>query len=295
MNDAGQVVDVDAAGRDVRGDKGLGSATRERRQRSLALGLGPVAVNRHSLHTGSLQLLGQAVGAVTRTAEHECPSMLVHEAPRQVDAVLTGGMPEQVRHIVRLFGWGDVVTGRLLHVRAHERLDLATERRREQQHLSTGSGLVEYPLDRRQETHIDHSIRLVQHNRLDGAQVNCLLTEQVLESARAGDDGVDALLKCLARGPVTCAPVDGDDLARAAVRQPSDLTLDLCCQLTGGNEHEGTRPPRGGASASGRDREAEHERLVRSSGSAAAHVAPGEGVRDGGFLDGKRAREPVGA
>ena len=57
MNDAGQVVDVDAAGRDVRGDKGLGSATRERRQRSLALGLGPVA-------GGELPLVMTAQGPV---------------------------------------------------------------------------------------------------------------------------------------------------------------------------------------------------------------------------------------
>ena len=148
-------------------------------------------------------------------AEHQRPTVLVDETPRQVDPVLSGGVPEDVRDVVRLLRRRDVVAGRIAQILTNERLNLAAERRREEQHLPIGSSQIQDALHRRQETHIGHPVRLVQHDGLYRPQVDGLLAEEILESTGTGDDRVDALLESLAGGTVAGAAVDGDDLAGA--------------------------------------------------------------------------------
>ena len=71
VHDAGDAVDVDAAGGDVGGDEGVHSPRRERREGPLALGLAAVAVDGRGVDAGLVQLLGEAVGAVLGAAEHD--------------------------------------------------------------------------------------------------------------------------------------------------------------------------------------------------------------------------------
>ena len=71
VDDTGHAVDVDAAGGDVGRHQRTGASAAELRQRSLALGLGPVAVDRGRRNTGGRELAGQTVGAALGPAEHD--------------------------------------------------------------------------------------------------------------------------------------------------------------------------------------------------------------------------------
>src|SRR5437764_816182 len=71
VDDAADVVDVDAAGGDVGGHQDLSPAIGEGAQGPVALGLRATAVDRHGRHAGPLQLVGQPVGAVLGAAEDD--------------------------------------------------------------------------------------------------------------------------------------------------------------------------------------------------------------------------------
>ena len=59
VHDAGDVVDVDAAGGDVGGDERLAPGRRRTRERPVALGLAAVAVDGGGSHAELAELLGE--------------------------------------------------------------------------------------------------------------------------------------------------------------------------------------------------------------------------------------------
>ena len=85
VHDAGDRVDVDAAGGDVGGDERLEPTVGERRQRTFALTLRAVAVDRGAAHTALLELLGDLVGAVLGPAEHDRRTGELHDVGGQLD------------------------------------------------------------------------------------------------------------------------------------------------------------------------------------------------------------------
>ena len=188
----------------------------------------------------------------------------------------------------------DLVPGRVLEVAADQRVDLAVQRGREQQPLGVGVGLVEQLLDDREEAQVGHEVGLVQHRDDDLGEGGLALADQVLQPARRGDDDVDAAAQLLDLAVHGRAAVDGGQLDADRLAERGQVVVHLLGQLTGRHEDQAAR----GAAAlldlgadAGEQRQAEGQGLARAGGGLAEHVAAGEGVGQGGGLDGERVAD----
>ena len=86
--------------------------------------------------------------------------------------------------------------------------DLLRERRREQQVLAARREQLEDPPDVRQEAHVQHPVRLVEHEDLDLAEIDRPLPDVVEQPARRRDEDLDAGAQRLDLGLDRDAAVD---------------------------------------------------------------------------------------
>ena len=168
VDDAADVVDVDAAGGDVGGDQGPDRAGGELLQRPLALGLRAVAVDGDGRHAGRAELAGDPVGAVLGAAEHDGRLVAGDDISGQRRRARRVGLPEQVADLAGIaLLVGHLVAAGLVLVAADDAVDVTVERGREQQRLALGRGQVEQALDRGQEAHVGHAVGLVEDDDVD--------------------------------------------------------------------------------------------------------------------------------
>ena len=210
VHDARDAVDVDPTCGDVRRDERLDLAVRERGERLVTLVLRPVAVDHRRLHAGATEVACDPVGAALRAAEHDRRSAAALD---RVDALLepvvgTHALEVVVDRARLLFTVRRAVHDGVRLVPADEHVDRVVEGRREQHRLTLGRRLVEELLHLREEAHVGHAVGFVEDDDLDRGQLERLLTDQVGETARAGDDDVDALAERLALGFEAHAAVD---------------------------------------------------------------------------------------
>ena len=123
---------------------------------------------------------------------------------------------------------------------ADDRLHLAPDGGREQEHLAVRRCLVQQAAYRRKETHVRHAIRLVEHHGRDVVEADVAPLDQVLEASRARDDDVDALVQGTHLIAVAGAPEDGDDPLAVVPQEASDDVVDLRGELA--CRHEDERP-----------------------------------------------------
>ena len=293
VEDRRHVVDVDAPGGDVGGDEGVDTAAGEVGEGTSALRLAAAAVDRGGADAGLAELPGEPVRAVAGPAEDD-------GRPGRADGLgehaAAGGavhLPEQVS------GSGDVrrlvahlVADRIPLVVAGEMGDVAVEGRREQHGLAVGGGLLEEPADHREEAHVGHAVGLVDDDPVDGTKVNEALADQVLEAAGAGHEDIDALAEGGDLGSVADAAVDDADPDGPG--EGAEFVMDLFRELPGRSQDEAPRETRLGAFDGGDEWDSEGERLAGAGRGPAADVAPGEGVGDGGRLDGEGLGDAAG-
>ncbi len=179
------------------------------------------------------------------------------------------------------------VTG-CLEVLLDELVHVAVEGRGEQQPLAL-RGEVEDPAHRRQEAHVGHQVGLVEHRHLHVGQVAGAALDQVLEASGRRDDDVDPGGEVLQLTGVADTAVDGHGAQPDGLGEEVDGAFHLHGQLAGRHEHEagGTatapRPVARGEAC--HQRQGERDGLAGTGRAASEHVAPGEGVRQGGRLD----------
>ena len=176
----------------------------------------------------------------------------------------------------------------LLLVVADEHVDVAVERGREQQRLAIVGREVEDLADLGQEAHVGHAVGLVDHDELDGVELDVAAVEQVHQAAGAGHGDVDAAAQRVELLAEAVAAVERLDEAAAGAGQQGQLVADLRGQLTGRHEHEALGAAGLGLADAGDHRDAEGDGLARPGGGLAAEVAAGEGVGQGHGLDGER-------
>ena len=293
VDDAGHAVDMDAAGGHVGGHEDRGPPGAELAQGLVALGLGPAAVDRHGLDAGLAELAGHPVGTVAGAGEHDRGPGAGDDVGHERDPLGPGHGPE---HVLDLRGVGlDVrggVVGGVGLVVADQLVDVAVERRREQQGLAAVRGQVEQAADRGEEPHVGHAVGLVEHDDLGAVEDDVPGGHEVLQAAGAGHDDARALGQHLALGAVADTAVErGHGTVAALVDEGGQLALDLGGQLAGRDEDQrpgAAGPRRTGGRGTGGDDEPEDERLAGPGGRLAGHVAPGEGVGQRGGLDGER-------
>jgi hypothetical protein len=177
-----------------------------------------------------------------------------------------------------------------------ELLDLAGERRREQQVLPLGGhGHQRHDaLDVRDEAHVEHAVGFVEHEDLDLAQVDALLLDVVEEPAGRRDEDLDAG----AHDRELLLDVDAAEHAgRPDARVLAvglDRLLDLDRQLARRREDQRADRVAGRREACVRvalqaleDREDEGRGLAGARLGGTEHVVAGDDDRDGLLLDGR--------
>ena len=287
MDDRVDTLDVDAPGRDVGRDQGLHPAGGELAQRPCALVLAPAAVDGRGRDTGPIELAGQPVAAVAGPAEDDGTAGRSDGVGRHADALGSGHVPEHVvgcDHVGGLLA--DLTAHRLVLVFACERRHVTVEGGREQHRLAVGGGLVEQAPHSRDETHVGHTVGLVDDDGLDRAQADHALLDQILEASGARHQDVDAPAEGLHLAAVSHAAVDDRDAH--ASREGSQLGHDLVGKLAGGGQNERGRPVGPSPHGGGHERDPEGQGLARPGRSAAADVVTGHGVGHRGRLDVER-------
>src|SRR6478672_11729173 len=292
LQDDRDVVDVDAAGGDVRRDEHREGAVAERAEDAVALALVEAAVERGRHDALLAQLERDAVGTQLGAAEHDGATLTVRDLGRDDLLVLRVDEQDVVVHALdRCGGVVRRVRHRVGEVLLHDGVDAAVERRREEQALAVGRDLVEARRDLGHEAHLGHVVGLVEDGDRDVVHLDGAALEEVVEAPRRRDEDVDALVEGVDLGRV--AETTGDELVAQAgdVHERLECVGDLHRELTRRREDQGVRlarPARGLALEQSRDeRQAERERLAGAGLATAEHVAPREGVGDGRGLDGE--------
>ena len=182
----------------------------------------------------------------------------------------------------------ELVQLRVAQVGAHQAVDVAVERRREQHPLAAGGGLAHQRVDGRVEAEVAQVVGLVEDGDLDVVGAAVALVEQVLQAARGGHHDVGAGAQLLDLPVVRRTAVDGRQLEVRCEGERLERAAHLGGQLAG--RHHDQRARLLGAAAragqTGQDRQPEGERLARAGLGAAEHVVAGHGVGDDGGLHG---------
>ena len=287
----GDIVDVDAAGGDVGRDQGLGRAGMEGVHRAGPGVLGEVAVEFDRRDAGGVELAGQLLGAVLGAGEDDGAARCGDQVEEHRQVLVTLDVQDVVGHrrdrgLLRVGLVGD----RMVEEALDEDLDAGVEGGREEHPLTTARGGVEESSDSGQEAEIGHVVGLVEDGDLDLVEADVALTDEVLETTRAGDDDVDALAQGGNLGVLPDPAEDGAAGHPVACEQRLEGLVDLGDELAGGGQDQGARSLGGAPRARGRqacdEGEQEGVGLAGPGAASAQDVAPGEGVRQGGCLDG---------
>ncbi len=144
------------------------------------------------------------------------------------------------------------------------------------------------------EPHVEHAVGLIEHERLDGAEVDVALVHQVHQPAGGGDDRVGAGPEGADLGVLVHAAEDDGVAQRQATPVADEALEDLRRELT--RRAQNQRPREAPALARGvgrretvKNREGEGARLARARLGAGHDVAALKNVRDGGGLNGGRS------
>ena len=198
------VVDVDAPSGDVGRDEHREGALPERAEDAVPDALAQATVQCGREDALLAQLLGDPVGAELGADEHDGATRPVRNLGG--DDLLVLGVDEKDvvghrrdRGLGVVGGVGDGVG----EVALDQSVDAAVEGGREEQPLAALRDQVEDRRDLGQEAHLGHVVGLVEDRDLDVAELDRAALEQVVETARSGDEEVDTA-------------VQGGDLRRVA-------------------------------------------------------------------------------
>ncbi len=211
------VIDIQAAGRDVGGYQDVYLAGSERSQRLLPGTLAQVTMHR----TGGEPALDEVVGNLLRgplgPGEDQGQAAAVGLQDACQHLRLVHGM-RPVSELGNVLGGRDMRVGlgtdlhRLVQELPCQRDDRTRHGGREQHRLTAGRQLRHQLLDIRQEAQVEHLICLVEHQAADLAEVEVPLLRQIQQPPRGANHYVRARFQCLDLRLVGPATVDGDDL-----------------------------------------------------------------------------------
>src|SRR6266404_1839192 len=94
------------------------------------------------------------------------------------------------------------------------------------------------PANRRKKTHVEHSIGLVEHEKLDARKVGYSLVHQIDQPPRCGYDKIDPGTQRLDLRTLTHAAENRGHPQRNVFRVSASVLLDLHHQLTSRRDHQ---------------------------------------------------------
>ncbi len=241
VDDVRELLDVDAARGDVGRDEQVDAAGLEVVERAHPLRLALVAVDRGGADAVLLELQGEAVGAVLGAGEHE---RLLHAAQRDelAQEVALALAVDRDHELVDELGRGvarrDLDPGRVLEEAVGEAAHLVRVGGREQEVLAARREQREDLPDVPDEAHVEHPVRLVEDEHLDGRQVDRPLADVVEQAARRRDDDLGAGPELRDLGPDSDAAVDRRGADRPVAPVGAEALLDLDRELARRHDDE---------------------------------------------------------
>ncbi len=234
------------------------------------------------------ELAGQAVGTVLGAHKNDRGGLAFHHFGTGGGTFGGGHGPEAVCGPSHLFDRrDDLVPDRLVLVVADEGPDRGVvEGGREQHGLAPGVGGIEDTAHGRQEAHVGHPVRLVDHDDIDVGEDDLAHPHEVLQPAGTGDDNVNSPLKGAALGIEGHPSEDGVGPQVAGGQEGHQLTGDLGCELPGRRQYQAAGALGYTTGNQRRHGKCERQRLARPGGRHAGHVPALEGVGDDGGLHG---------
>ena len=130
--------------------------------------------------------------------------------------------------------------GRMLEL-VGQLLDFTRERRGEHQRLAFLRQRFHDPANRRKKTHVEHSIGLVEHEKLDARKVGYSLIHQIDQPPRRGHDQIDTGTQRLDLRTFAHAAENRGHAQRNVFRVSAHVLLDLHHQLASRRDHQRAR------------------------------------------------------
>ncbi|CAB4965472.1 unannotated protein [freshwater metagenome] len=301
VDDMGDIVNVDAACRDVGGDEDVDLAVAEGAQGLLAGTLAEIAVDGADGEAALGEVVADALGLALGAGEDhdELAAVGLEDSSDELDLVHGVGAPymllDGIDRGALVVGLGGANMHWLGHVAACEVDDLPRHRGREEHRLPDRRDLGDDPLDVGQEAHVEHLVGFVEHKDLYLRQVKVATVREVDDAAGRSDDDIDAVAQGVDLGFVGAAAVDGEHAHAAQASGPLEVGCDLESELAGRADDEGL-----GAIAVTLEVDPLEERNAEAEGLAGAglglsdEVLTLEGQRKAHLLDGKGALDAIG-
>ncbi len=163
LHDQVDVIDVDAARGDIRGDEHPHPPRGQLLEVPRALGLVQVPVQREGRDAGVVELLREHLGVRTRAGEHEGLAVAVDERGQDLCLVAVVDHENTVLDGARILVLAsNLVDGGLDEELVDERGNFTVERRREQQLLTAVRGEAQDTLHRLEEAQLAHVVGFIQ-------------------------------------------------------------------------------------------------------------------------------------
>ena len=273
---------VDAAAHDVGGHEHLHLRGAEAPERSLALALVAPGVHEVALEAAAAEHLRHLVHAGLRAAEHK--HALRRVAPKQrleqlQLLALRDGAQVLLHRVGRLPHARDLDRGRVLEHGVHGALDGGRDRGREEQGLSLAGQRGDDAPDAGPEAHVQHAVRLVQHEDLHVGEAQVAVLHEVEQAPGSGNQKVAAGLEPAdLLVELRAAHHDDGRLARLLAHDGDDV-LDLLRELARGGDYQRERPKRVGVVVWREARVALAAALARAAALLAVRLAAGLGLR----------------
>ena len=290
IDDVTDAFDIEPAGRHIGRDEDVELAVLQRLHGLLTHILRHVAVDRGGRIAASAKLFRHLLRVSPRAREDDEPIERLHleNAGERIellhvrdDHVALGGVRARLRlrGDANFLGVGEVLLGDTANLRGH--------RGREQCDLFVVRSVGENRLDVFGKAHLEHLIRLVEHEIFQLCEIERALLEVIHDAAGRAHDNVDAAAQRRQLLAVPLAAVDGK---QAHLGQMGRVTLERFAHLqgefAGGREHERLRHP-SSRNHTGQNRKRERGGLARARLGETDDIAALEQHRNRGGLNGR--------
>ena len=243
VRDAGH---VDPARGDVRGHKHADLPGLERLERTQPVVLRLVRVQRRVGDLAGLQLPRDAIRAVFRAGknEHRVEIRLLQKRDEQRQLEMPRHFVGDLRHRLRGIRPPPHLHGRgLVEKLVRQRLDLRRERGGKKQRLPLLRQRPDDPPDAGEKAHVEHPVRLIEHEKLNARKVAVPPLHQVEQPAGARDDQLHAIAQRLDLRTLAHATENQRHAQREMPGISAHVFLDLHHQLARRCQHQHAHPP----------------------------------------------------